>query len=106
MKIENVRIETIKNHLRQNKITYPQLSARCGIPTGTLRNIFSGVIKNPRLDTIQKIESALYIEETPLSSEYLTEQEEDFLRSFRNLSKENKTLVLTLCQKVELSERR
>ena len=96
MKIENVRIETIKNHLKQNKITYPQLSARCGIPTGTLRNIFSGVIKNPRLDTIQKIESALYIEETPLSSEYLTEQEEALLQRFRALSKKGRSAALEL----------
>ena len=96
MKIENARIETIKNHLKQNKITYPQLSARCGIPTGTLRNIFSGVIKNPRLDTIQKIESALYIEETPLSSEYLTEQEEALLQRFRSLSKKGRTAALEL----------
>lgn len=96
MKIENARIETIKNHLKQNKITYPQLSARCGIPTGTLRNIFSGVIKNPRLDTIQKIESALYIEETPLSSEYLTEQEELLLQRFRSLSKKGRSAALEL----------
>lgn len=59
MKIENSRIEAIKTFLKKEKITYIQLSERCGIPVGTLRNIFSGFIKNPRVDTVQKIEEAL-----------------------------------------------
>ena len=105
MKIENLKIEAIKNYLKDNKITYIQLSERCGIPVGTLRNIFSGVIKNPRLDTIQKIESALSFEdEKTLAREYLTEQEEQLLSLFKSLSKRGKNLALEWMHALELYE--
>ena len=86
-------------------MTYANLSELTGIPIGTIKRLLSGVTENPRIDTLSKIEEALGLQSSDIVRPYLTEQEEDFLRSFRNLSKENKTLVLTLCKKVELSER-
>lgn len=35
-----MRIEEIKKILKNNKKTYNNLSEACGIPVGTLRNIF------------------------------------------------------------------
>lgn len=103
MKIENIRIESIKKYLKQNKITYIQLSERCGIPLGTLRNLFSGFIKNPRLDTIQKIEDALGLR-SELVQPYLTEQEEALLQSFRSLSKKGRTFALDFLSNLDRYE--
>lgn len=54
----NQRIIEIKTYLRKNKITYKTISEKTGISEGTLKNIFSGLTKNPRIDTIQAIENA------------------------------------------------
>lgn len=55
----NERVSEIKKHLKANKITYKELSEKTNISEGTLKNIFSGFTKNPRIDTIQKIEKAI-----------------------------------------------
>lgn len=52
-------VEQLKTHIKKNKITYKALSAKSGIPVGTLKNIFSQCTINPRLDTMQAIEKAL-----------------------------------------------
>lgn len=52
-------IQEIKAHLKQNSITYQQLSDKSGIPLNTLKNLFRGKTVNPRIDTMQAIERAL-----------------------------------------------
>ena len=100
-------IDIYKKALKEKGLTQIQLSNLSGVTLDTIRSIFTGRVKNPRLDTIQAIEKVLEIGEfNPLTREYLTEQEEDLLRSFKNLSRENKALISTICKKVELSERR
>ncbi len=54
-------IEELKKYLKDNKITYKQLAEKCNVPESTLKNIFSGATKNPRIDTMQAIEKALGI---------------------------------------------
>ena len=100
-------IDIYKKALKEKGLTQIQLSNLSGVTLDTIRSIFTGRVKNPRLDTIQAIEKVLEIGEfNPLTREYLTEQEEELLRSFKNLSRENKALISTICKKVELSERR
>lgn len=100
-------IDIYKKALKEKGLTQIQLSNLSGVTLDTIRSIFTGRVKNPRLDTIQAIEKVLELGEfNPLTREYLTEQEEDLLRRFKNLTKENKNLLLLLCQKIELSERR
>lgn len=100
-------IDIYKKALKEKGLTQIQLSNLSGVTLDTIRSIFTGRVKNPRLDTIQAIEKVLEIGEfNPLTREYLTEQEEELLRSFKNLSKENKALISTICKKVELSEKR
>lgn len=53
----------IKSYMKENKITYKMLSEKSGIPLGTLKEIFRGRIKNPRIDTMKAIENALKIPE-------------------------------------------
>ena len=49
----------IKNHLKKNKITYKELSARSGLALSTIEKIFSGYAKYPRVDTIETIVKTL-----------------------------------------------
>ena len=49
----------IKKYLKENGITYKQLSEKCGVPESTLKNIFGGFTPHPRIDTIHAIEKAL-----------------------------------------------
>ncbi len=60
----NAKIAEIKDFLKKNKMTYKYISEKTGIPEGTLKNIFSGFTKNPRIDTIQAIEEACGINKT------------------------------------------
>lgn len=96
----------IKKALKDKHMTYANLSELTGIPIGTIKRLLSGVTVNPRIDTIEKIEEVLGFPSSDMVSPYLTEQEESLLRSYRNLSKENKALISTICKKIELSERR
>lgn len=94
-----MRIEEIKKILKNNKKTYNNLSEACGIPVGTLRNIFSGFTKNPRLDTMEKIEEGLKSiipndSENDLSRNYITTDEEYILKTFRSLDSRDKDLFL------------
>lgn len=53
------KIETMKKRRREINMTYEELSQKSGIPLRTLENIFHGITKNPRIDTMQAIETAL-----------------------------------------------
>lgn len=57
--IKIMQITEIKSYMKQNNITYEQLSESAKIPIGTLKSIFSGRTPNPRIDTVQAIETAL-----------------------------------------------
>ena len=52
-------IEFLKEKRKELKLTFDELAARSGIPIRTLENIFHGITKNPRIDTMQAIERAL-----------------------------------------------
>lgn len=54
-----MEIKDIKLYLKENKISYKELSARSGLALSTIEKIFSGYAKYPRVDTVEKIEKAL-----------------------------------------------
>ena len=64
-----MEIQAIKAHLKTIGMTYETLSERSGIPLNTLKNIFRGKTKNPRIDTMQAIEDALGLSPTQLTEE-------------------------------------
>lgn len=70
-------IEELKAKRKELKMTFEELSIKSGIPLRTLENIFHGVTKNPRIDTMQAIERALGLlqEEEP---EYTEDEKELF----------------------------
>lgn len=80
-------VEEIKNYMKENNITQLELSKLSNIPLGTIRKIFSGARKNPRIDTIQAIEKALGFTSPTAVTQY-TEKENDLVRLYRALPNE------------------
>lgn len=79
-------VEEIRNYMKENNITQIELSKLSNIPLGTIRKIFSGARKNPRIDTMQAIEKALGFT-SPAVTQY-TEKENDLVRLYRALPNE------------------
>lgn len=80
-------VEEIKNYMKENNITQIELSKLSNIPLGTIRKIFSGARKNPRIDTMQAIEKALGFVSPTAVTQY-TEKENDLVRLYRALPNE------------------
>ncbi len=96
-------IQQIKAYLKSNKITYDELSERSGIPIGTLKHIFSGVTKNPRIDTVQSIERALGLADAPpnkSSDDMYNEAEKRLINAYRQLVPAMKDYVLEMVEKL------
>lgn len=62
----NEKVKAIKAYMKQNKITYDELSAKSGIPISTINYIFTGRTENPRTDTMLSIEKALGLDGSAL----------------------------------------
>lgn len=54
-------VEEIKKYMKDNKITYEELAQKANLSISTVKKIFSGSAKYPRIDTMQAIEKALGI---------------------------------------------
>lgn len=62
-------IQEIKSYMREKKITQDELSQKSGITIWTIKSIFSGRVKNPRIDTMNAIEKALGLDDQNSQSE-------------------------------------
>ena len=95
-------ILAMKARKKELKMTLDELSAKSGIPKRTLEDIFREATKNPRIDTVQAIESALGLNQSTLEwtaddqaegiqpnyREKLSPDEVEFLDSYRALKSE------------------
>lgn len=82
-----MEINEIKKYMKDKKITQIELSNKSGIPLNTIKQIFCGITKNPRLDTINAICKALNIDNS------LSTQPTYINGNFRSMNK-NKVLVI------------
>ena len=90
----NEDIKRIKQYLKDNKITYGELSKMSQIPITTLSYIFTGRTENPRMDTIKAIERALSLDEKkPLTDEIAVQVETLNIKDYLNLSKEEQLKI-------------
>lgn len=92
-----INIAVYKKALRDKGLTQIELSKLSGVSLDTVRSIFTGRVKNPRVDTIRALNKVLGIGDyKELAREYLTEQEEALLQRFRALSKKGRSAALKL----------
>lgn len=81
-------IQEIKDYMKVNSITYQDLSNMSNIPLNTLKNVFRGKTKNPRIDTMQAIERALGITPGQESLPAYTEEEKQLFELIQQLTDE------------------
>lgn len=109
-------IEEIKAFMKAKGTTYTMLSQKSGIPLTTLKYIFSGKTENPRIDTMNAIETALGIKKTSIFTEgdtkngfvgntiivEITSDEEEILDASREvirlLGEKGKNLIVDFCE--------
>lgn len=60
-----MEVEEIKKYMKNHKITYEELAEKADLSISTVKKIFSGSAKYPRIDTMQAIEKALGINQEP-----------------------------------------
>lgn len=68
-------IETLKARRKALKMTFEDLSSASNIPIRTLENIFHGITRNPRTDTMKAIEHALGLTQEQEPAPTYTEEE-------------------------------
>lgn len=87
----NEKIEFLKTLAKEKNITYDQIASRSNIPISTVKKVFSGITKTPRIDTVQAIERALELDKpqpTALADKQTSELAENFIREYGDLLKE------------------
>ena len=89
-------IEQLKLRKKELGITYEELSYRSVVPLRTLENIFNGITKHPRIDTMQAICRALGLTTEKNSSDELTDAEQELLTAFRALNGSMRAYVLQI----------
>lgn len=101
-------IQEIKNYMKRENITQIELSEKSKIPLQTIRKIFSGIVKNPRIDTMQAIEKALGLiqenKDNPNAKEYLTDDEKQLLKAYRSLIPSMKEHLLSMAESLSIAE--
>lgn len=89
-------IQEIKAYMKNENITYQQLSDDSNIPLNTLKNLFRGKTKNPRIDTMQAICRALGLSTEQSPADKLTTAERELLTAFRALNGSMQAYVLQI----------
>lgn len=106
----------IIKELREKKksigISYDEIATRSGLPKTTVTNVMCGYTKRPRIDTIQKIQTALEMDDTWTSKDYvngvmdtkkvsITADQEEVLDKYKEvealLGEKGKNLVIEFC---------
>ena len=90
-----ISIQEIKQFMKKNNITYQELSDKSGIPLNTLKNIFAGYTKHPRIDTMQAICKTLGLENEKAPTDE-TEGAQEWMQLYYVLTDENRDLLVKL----------
>lgn len=82
---------------KQAGLTIDELSARSGVPKGTLNKILNGITRDPQLETVKALARALGctledFDDTP-RPRTLTQPEFDLIRKYRRLDSDSRRLV-------------
>lgn len=81
-------IQEIKAYMKANKITYDELAERSQLSISTIKKIFSGISKYPRIDTIKTIERALGLDKEKSPPMELSEEEQELVSLISQLTDE------------------
>ena len=97
-----MEIEQIKSVLKERGLTYLDLSKMSKVPESTLKNIFAGYTKYPRIDTMRAIEEALGIgkeqAEEKKEPPELSDGEKALLELFNRVPADKQGLVVQMIE--------
>lgn len=96
-----MNLDLWKQRKKELKLKYEDISELSGIPLTTVKNIFCGYVKTPRIDTVQAIERALGIETDKHKKIGLTADQEEILNKAQQvideLGERGKNLIIDFC---------
>ncbi len=91
----------IKSFMKKNKITYEQLAEKTHLNLSTLKKIFSGTSKYPRIDTMQAIEKALGLNNTSIQqNNNINLKEQRLLTAFNDLIPPMQDYIIEMIEKL------
>ena len=93
-----MEIQEIKAYMKSNKITYEELANRSGLSISTIKKIFSGISKYPRVDTMQIIEKSLGLDKEKSLPSELTKGEQDWLKLYYELNEDDQATLINVVQ--------
>lgn len=93
-----MEIQEIKAYMKSEKITYDELARRSGLSISTIKKIFSGISKYPRIDTIQIIEKALGLDKEKSPPPELAEGEKAWLKLYYELNEDDQATLIKVVQ--------
>lgn len=88
-------------------MTLNDLAEKADVPAETVRNLYYGKVKNPKVETLFSLSEALNVSINYLLGKSIhTQEEELLLKSFRRCANHGKRLVLLIAQyEAELTEK-
>ena len=103
-----MKVEELNKIRKLQKMSIGELAEKANLPKGTVEKVLFGIVKNPRIDTMQAIERALDINE-PINNytqpgNYLTEDEKRLLNAYRNLIPTMKEHLLSLAESLPAAD--
>lgn len=102
-----MNVNYLKARKKSLKLTNEDVSARSGIPVGTLNKIFAGQTEDPKFETVRLLCDALEISLSELEAadssssieDPLTPFEYDIIRSIRALNEESRDFVISILER-------
>ena len=79
-------LQTWKQQKKALKYTNKDIAEKAKLPLRTVEQIMCGKVKNPRLDTVEAINSALGLHEVPTFDRELSDGEKELLSLISQLS--------------------
>ncbi len=113
-----MNIEPYKKRKKELKLTNSDIAERSGISKRTVEDFFRGFTEHPRIDTVQAIEKALGLDNSPWTEEdyangvmdtkkeSITPMEEEMLIAFRDIDTEDQqTLLIKIAKAMKDGEK-
>lgn len=105
-----MNVEEMNKIRKLQGLSIDELSKKAGLPKSTVEKVLFGVVKHPRIDTMQAIERALEIDEekpttskkaaTPTPSDEYTDAEKRVIAAYRTLVPGMQDYILEMIEKL------
>lgn len=89
--------ERLRALLEETEMSFPQLAEKANIPLETVRNLYYGRVKDPKVSTILAIAKALDVSVNYLFGG-MTERETELVANFRKCGVHGKSILMSLAE--------